>query len=127
MSLINETKAWIVDKFAGNDRQSLWVRNAAPSLADIMALFNPLAIPLLCYDRIAEVLERDETEVFPQGYYFINSTFIQFSIQFGSTSYLDAEIIENNIFLLDHNTALSLDTTDGETMFGIDDIFLELD
>lgn len=100
-------------------------RESTPNPVEFFNFFNPMAMPLLRYNRIIEWHEA--TMEFDRGIYFINGSFIQFMLRVNSVNTYDLEIIENNILLLDNDTALILDATNGEETFPISDIFLELE
>lgn len=88
------------------DKSNYFLKTSA--LRDLLlGFFNPLTLPVVRWTRIIEnALQLD----------FSNVDFIQFSIVLNAASPLDVSLDENNIFLLDLNTAFLLDT----------DIFLEL-
>lgn len=97
------------------------------NVSDVCSLFNPLAMPLLTWTRIIEVLTSEATTELPKGLYFVNDSFVQFAIISNSEVGHDLDLRENNILLLNELTALELDATNGTTRFAITDIFLELE
>ncbi len=65
----------------------------------VLKLFNPLVFPVLRWTRVIE--SEDKLD-------FYNVDFIQFSINVNTRDPIDISLDENNILLLDDNTAFVL-------------------
>jgi hypothetical protein len=106
-------------------------RGVAATPADFLGAFNPMGLPLLPFDSAIEVNESNFNEEFPLGVYFIKRDYIQYRLALLSeVPFYSAKIYENNILLLDGETALKLDATNGNPVTQIEaftDIFLELE
>lgn len=85
-------------------------RFSTPTSADFLAAFNPMALPLLPFNRAIEVTRNISTDDFATGIYAISSTYIQYYISIQIYPYYDAMIVTNNIIRA-NDVAIKLNIT----------------
>lgn len=94
-------------------------RTSTPTSADFLSAFNPMGLPLLPFNRAIEIPRDMGTAEYPTGIYFLNKTYIQYYATIQISPFYDAEIVENNILLLNDGDALKLNVPSGPSILDI--------